>query len=69
VEPGSPAEKAGIAAGDTIDAVDGQTVDSPDTLASLTKAHHAGDSVSVAWTDQGGKSHTTKVTLAAGAPD
>jgi S1-C subfamily serine protease len=69
VEPDSPAERAGLAAGDTIDAVDGQAVDSPDTLSTLTKAHHAGDSVTVSWTDQNGKSHTTKVALAAGAPD
>ncbi len=69
VEPGSPAERAGLAAGDTIEAIGGQPVDSPDTLSTLTKAHPAGDTVSVAWTDQDGKSHTTKVTLAAGAPD
>ena len=69
VEPNTPAQHAGLVAGDTIDAVDGQPVDSPDTLSALTKAHHAGDSVSLTWTDQNGNQHTTKVTLAAGAPD
>ena len=69
VEPGSPAEGAGLAAGDTITAVDGQPVDSADTLSTLTKRHHAGDTVRVSWTDQTGRHHTAPVTLAAGPPD
>jgi S1-C subfamily serine protease len=69
VEPGSPAEGAGLAAGDTITAVDGQPVDSADTLSTLTKHHHGGDTVNVSWTDQNGRHHTAPVTLAAGPPD
>ena len=69
VEPGSPAEAAGITAGDTVTAIAGQPVDSADTLSSLTKGHHGGDTVSVSWTDQTGRHHTAPITLAAGPAD
>ncbi len=63
---GSPADKAGMAAGDTITAFAGKAVDSQKTLSSLTQAHHPGDRVSVTWTDAGGSSHTATVTLVVG---
>jgi S1-C subfamily serine protease len=63
---GSPAEGAGIAGGDLIVSVDGQPVDSPNTLTSLLDAHHPGDRVTIGWTDQSGQSHSAAVALANG---
>jgi S1-C subfamily serine protease len=69
VEPASPAAHAGLAAGDTITALDGQPVDSADTLSALTKRHRAGDTATVSWSDSSGGHHSAAVVLAAGAPD
>jgi S1-C subfamily serine protease len=69
VVPGSPAARAGLAAGDTITAFDGQSVDSPDTLTTLTRGHHPGDRVQVGWTDQAGASQKATITLATGPAD
>jgi S1-C subfamily serine protease len=63
---GTPAEKTGLVAGDIITSVDGHAIDSPDSLTSVLRSHHPGDSVKVTWSDQGGQSHTADVTLAAG---
>ena len=63
---GSPADKAGMTAGDTVTAFGGKAVDSQKTLSSLTQAHHPGDRVSVTWTDASGSSHTATVTLVVG---
>jgi len=63
---GTPAEHTGLVAGDIITAVDGHAIDSPDSLTSVLRSHHPGDSVKVTWSDQGGQSHTADVTLAAG---
>ena len=63
---GSPAAGAGISGGDLIVSVDGQPVDSPNTLTSLLDAHHPGDRVTVGWTDQSGQSHSAAVALATG---
>ena len=63
---GSPADKAGMTAGDTVTAFAGKAVDSQKTLSSLTQAHHPGDRVSVTWTDASGSSHTATVTLVVG---
>jgi S1-C subfamily serine protease len=69
VEPGLPAAKAGLAAGDLITSIDGRAVDSAASLSSLTKSHHPGDRVTVSWTDPSGGSHSATLTLAAGPPD
>ncbi|MDQ6697429.1 MAG: S1C family serine protease [Actinomycetota bacterium] len=69
VEGGSPAEHAGLEVGDTITAVDGHTIGSPDSLSALTKSHQKGDEVTVAWTGQDGAEHTAKATLTAGPAD
>jgi S1-C subfamily serine protease len=66
VQTGSPAAAAGLAAGDTIQSVDGATVDSPNTLTGLLDRHHPGDRVSIGWLDGTGQSHTATVTLATG---
>jgi S1-C subfamily serine protease len=69
VETGSPADKAGLVAGDAITSLNGQTVDSALTLTTLTRSHHPGDKVTIGWTDQTGARHTAKVTLAVGPAD
>lgn len=66
VIPGSPADKAGIVAGDTITGVDTTTVDSSTALTASLRAHHPGDQVSVTWVSSDGTSHTATVTLAVG---
>jgi S1-C subfamily serine protease len=63
---GTPAASAGLAAGDTITAVDGTTVTSSDGLTSALSKHSPGDSVSITWTDAAGASHTATVTLTSG---
>ncbi|MFE4467390.1 S1C family serine protease [Leifsonia sp. NPDC056824] len=63
---GGPAESAGMAAGDTITAVNGTTIDSAQALTTALAALHPGDSATIAWTDASGASHTAQVTLAEG---
>jgi S1-C subfamily serine protease len=65
---GEPAQKAGLAAGDTITSIDGRSVDSPNALSDLMLGHHPGDQVRVGWTDASGSAHTTTVVLASGPP-
>jgi len=66
VVPGSAAEKAGIAAGSTITAVDGQPVSTNPQLRALIAPHHPGDTVSITWTTAGGTSRTADVTFGSG---
>jgi S1-C subfamily serine protease len=63
---GSAAQSAGITAGDVITSVDGKAVSSPSALQSAMEQYHAGDSVSLGWTDQSGQSHSATVQLATG---
>ena len=63
---GGPADLAGLAAGDVITSVNGQSVTSAQALQSALGRHHPGDRVSVSWTDQSGQSHSAKVQLATG---
>jgi S1-C subfamily serine protease len=63
---GGPADLAGLAAGDVITSVNGQSVTSAQALQSALGRHHPGDRVSVGWTDQSGQSHSAKVQLATG---
>jgi S1-C subfamily serine protease len=65
---GEPAEKAGLAAGDTITSIDGRSVDSPTALSNLMLGHHPGDHVKVGWTDTSGASHSASVVLGSGPP-
>jgi S1-C subfamily serine protease len=66
VVPGSPAEGAGLAAGDVITSAGGQPVSSPSGLRSALEQHHPGDSVTIGWTDQAGQAQSASVVLANG---
>lgn len=66
VVPGSPADGAGIAAGDTITSVDGAGVASPNDLADLLVVRHPGQRVQVGWTDPSGAPHSATLRLANG---
>ena len=63
---GSPAAKAGLAAGDVITSIGGQSVSSASDVAHALVKYHPGDSIPISWLDQSGQSHTTTVTLATG---
>jgi S1-C subfamily serine protease len=63
---GTPAEKAGLEAGDVITAIDGRSVDSNDGLSTRLHGHHPGDKVKVTWTDTSGDSQSATVTLTEG---
>jgi S1-C subfamily serine protease len=66
VESGTPAESAGIAAGDQIIAVAGTTVSSQSELTSALSAKHPGDTVTVTWVDQSNSQHQATIRLATG---
>ncbi len=64
---GSPAAKAGLAAGDVITSVDGHSVTSQATLQNIMVTHLSpGQSVTVGYTTASGQQHTATVTLASG---
>ncbi len=63
---GSPAEQAGLSSGDLLTAVDGHAVSSLSELRTALAPHHPGDTVTIAWTDQNGQNHTTRVRLGSG---
>ena len=65
---GSPADQAGIVAGDTLTAVDGQPVSSYDALSALLLAHNAGETVTLDWVDLAGVAQTATVQTAVGPP-
>ena len=64
---GTPADTAGITAGDVITSVNGHAVSSPDSLTQILANFHPGNSISITWTDTSGHQHTSKVALL-GAP-
>ena len=63
---GSAAAGTGLAAGDTITAVDGAAATTADSLSALIKAHAIGDRVTISYTDAAGTAQQVAVTLAAG---
>jgi S1-C subfamily serine protease len=69
VEPGLPADSAGIAAGDTIVSVNGADVSSSATLSTALAGHKPGDKVTIGWITASGGSKTAKVTLTTGPAD
>lgn len=69
VEPGTPAASIGLAPGDTIVSVSGQSVTSASGLSTLLQGSHPGDKVAIGWTDTSGADHTARATLATGPAD
>jgi putative serine protease PepD len=63
VRSGTPAERAGLKAGDVVTALDGKSIASTGELESAIGAHEPGDSVSLTYT-RNGKSHTVQLKLA-----
>jgi S1-C subfamily serine protease len=66
---GSPAEKAGLAAGDVITSVDGTAVTGSEQLSDLIKAHAIGDTITVGYTGADGTTGTVTATLVSGPAD
>jgi S1-C subfamily serine protease len=66
---GTPAASAGLAAGDTITAVDGSAVASGSALTDSLKSRSPGEKVTLTYTDEQGSSHTATVTLTTGPAD
>jgi S1-C subfamily serine protease len=68
VPSGTPANKAGIVAGDVITSVGGHAVGSPSDLSGLLLTDQPGDQIQVVWTTSSGVSQTATVQLATGPP-
>jgi len=68
VVPGSPAEAAGLVAGDLITSVGGHTISSPDELSAIVMTQRPGASISAIYLDQGGATQSANLTLASGPP-
>jgi S1-C subfamily serine protease len=66
VVPSAPADSAGLAAGDVITAIDGQTISSPSDVSSIVLTKQPGATVDVDYTDSYGTSQTITVTLGTG---
>ncbi|MFT4167048.1 MAG: trypsin-like peptidase domain-containing protein [Microlunatus sp.] len=59
----SPADTAGLVAGDVLTEIDSQEIGSATQVSELLAEHSAGDRVKITWTDTDGTSHTATVTL------
>jgi S1-C subfamily serine protease len=65
---GSPAQEAGLEAGDVITSVDGNAVASAQALTSALAPYKPGDKVTIGWTDASGQAQSATVTLSSGPP-
>ncbi|HMA47912.1 MAG TPA: PDZ domain-containing protein, partial [Frankiaceae bacterium] len=63
VVPGGPADRAGLRAGDVIDAVDGRRVGGVDELVVAVRSHAIGEMVTVSY-QRDGSERTAQATLA-----
>ena len=64
--PGTPADQAGLFAGDVVTSVGGRPVTSPRSLTALLSRYRPGSRVALAWVAPGASLHTAVVTLTAG---
>lgn len=65
---GTPADKAGIIAGDVITSVGGRAISSPKQLTSVMLGFRPGSPVKVTWVDVSGQSHTSTLNLVQAPP-
>jgi putative serine protease PepD len=63
VQPGTPAARAGLQAGDVITAINGKTITSTNGVQSAISSKRPGDKISLTYT-RDGQSHTVELTLA-----
>ena len=63
---GTPAESAGLAAGDTITSVDGTAISTAAELSAAIAAHKPGDELTLTWTGADGSSSSATASLVAG---
>jgi S1-C subfamily serine protease len=68
VVPSSPAERAGLEAGDVIVSLGGHRIASPIALTAIVLRNSPGKKVKLAWVDRSGKLGSATVTLASGPP-
>jgi S1-C subfamily serine protease len=66
VYPGTPAAKAGLAAGDVITSVNGQAVSSANGLTTIMRKYKPGSTISLGYVTANTSSHTSSLTLIAG---
>jgi S1-C subfamily serine protease len=66
---GSPAQRAGLTAGDVINALNGQAVTSASELTDALRAFHPGDTIELGWTDSSGRPHVSAIRLVTGPAD
>lgn len=66
VQEGSPAARAGLAAGDVITSLGGHAIASASDVRDALVPHHPGDTITVGWADRAGQEHTATVKLATG---
>jgi len=66
VVPGGAAAAAGLTEGDTILAVGGHQISSPDDLQQVIEGYHPGNKVTVQWSSQLGQTQSATVTLTVG---
>jgi S1-C subfamily serine protease len=63
VYPDTPASSSGLAAGDVITGVDGQTVTSESSLTNILAGAHPGDKVTISYVDANSAKHTVSFSL------
>ncbi|HEU0193595.1 MAG TPA: trypsin-like peptidase domain-containing protein [Gaiellales bacterium] len=68
VVPGSPADAAGLSAGDLITSVGGRAISSPSGLTAFVMTQTPGAPLSTTFIDQAGTTRTTNLRLASGPP-
>ena len=66
---GTPADTAGITAGDVITAVNGKAVGSPNSLTAILQNYRPGHTVAVTWIDTSGQQHVNSLDLIEAPPE